>query len=139
VASIFSTPNLLCDHNLVMNRSLWTLWHEIWWLLDCFNKLLLFMFRFDMSNHLDILYSIKLGFLGSIQIWECALNCFIMEPVQERMLDISHLCSLGTTYPKDVFFFTNNLNPYVQMISKWYGNLQDIQTQHIINVFHWRF
>jgi hypothetical protein len=48
-----------------------------------------------MSCHVDNFDTTKLVNFGIIQIWERALNWFIMEPVRERLLDICHLCGLG--------------------------------------------
>ena len=61
------------------------------------------MFKFAMFCHVDNFDSTKLVIFGLIQIWECALNWFTMEPVHEPKLDICHLCGLGATYPKHVF------------------------------------
>ena len=46
------------------------------------------MFKFAMFGHVDNFDSTELGFIGSIQIWECAFNWFTMEPVHESRLDI---------------------------------------------------
>ena len=50
---------------------------------------------------------------GFIQIWECAHKWFIVESVHERLLDICHLRSLGTTCLEHVFVV---VDIYVQMI-----------------------
>jgi hypothetical protein len=56
-----------------------------------------------MFCHVDNLDSTYLIIFGIIQICECALNWFVVERVHEPKLDISHLRSLGATYPKHVF------------------------------------
>ena len=56
-----------------------------------------------MLCHMDNFDSIKLSIFGLIQIWECALNWFIVEPIDEAKLDICHLRGLGLAYP-NVFF-----------------------------------
>ena len=61
------------------------------------------MFKYIMSYHVDKFDSTKLVILGLVQIWECALNWFIVELVYKRLVDIFHLCSLEATYLKHVF------------------------------------
>ena len=39
------------------------------------------MFKSAMFYHMDDFDSIELDIFGLIQIWECALNWFTMEPV----------------------------------------------------------
>ena len=70
-----------------------------------------------------------------IQIWECVLNQFIMEPVHEPKLDICCLHGLGAPYPEHTFF----VDPYMQMIPNQFENLHDTQMQHILNTCHWNF
>ena len=88
------------------------------------------MFKSIMSCHLNNFDSQELAIFGLIQIWECALNWFIMEPVHEPKLDICHVHDLGATYPKHVF----SSIPYVQMILNWFENLHGTQTRHILNI-----
>ena len=66
-----------------------------------------------------------------IQIWECALNSFIVELIHKRILGICHLFSLGATNPKHVL-----VDPYVQMFPNRFENLHHTQTQHITNIYH---
>ena len=40
---------------------------------------------------------------GLIQIWECALNLFILEPVHKHLLDVCHLHGLGAAYLRHIF------------------------------------
>ena len=47
---------------------------------------------------MDDFDSTKLFIFLLIQIWECALNLFIVELLHECLLDICHLYSLGATY-----------------------------------------
>ena len=62
----------------------------------------LFMFKYAMSLHEDIVESIKLGIFGLIQIRECALNWFRVEQLHKYLFDICHLYNLGASYPKHV-------------------------------------
>lgn len=34
----FFTPSVLCDHNVVVSGSLWSLWHWLWWFPCCCNS-----------------------------------------------------------------------------------------------------
>ena len=86
-----------------------------------FQLLLLFMFGFVVSWHMDNFDSTRLAIFEWIQIWECALNWFITEPIRKCFLDICHLRVLGATYPKHVIL----LIPCVQMIPTWSENLHD--------------
>ena len=47
------TPNVLCDHDLVANNSLWPLWQKFGWFLDCFQLFFFCMFRIVMSYYVD--------------------------------------------------------------------------------------
>ena len=67
-----------------------------------------------MSCHVNNFDSTKLVNFGIIQIWECALNWFTVEPVRERLLDICHLYGLGGNISLTCLFF---VDPYVQIIS----------------------
>ena len=69
------------------------------------------------------------------------LSHFGVEPVHESKFDICRLLGLGATYPKHVFFLKLFLflGPYVQMISNWYEDMHDTQTQHILNIYHGNF
>ena len=52
---------------------------------------------------MDNFNSVELAIFGLIQIWECALSWFTVEPVHKCQPDICHLHGLGATYPKHVF------------------------------------
>ena len=79
--------------------------------------------------HMGIFDSTELAIFGLIQIWEYALNWFIVESVHEPKLDICYLCGLGATYPKHVFGWSLCAND-----SKLIRNLHEAQMQHIINI-----
>ena len=69
------------------------------------------MFKFAMFYHVNHFDSTKLAILGLIQIWECALGWFVMEPIHEPKLDICQLRNLRATYLNMIF-----VDPYVQVI-----------------------
>ena len=49
------------------------------------------MFMYAMSCNVDNFDSLELIIFGLLQIWECTLNWFIVEPVHKHLLDICHL------------------------------------------------
>ena len=56
-----------------------------------------------MSCQVDNFDLTELVIFGLIQIWDCALNGFILEPLHECLVDICDLRGLKATYPKHVF------------------------------------
>ena len=60
------------------------------------------MFKYAMVCHMDNFDSTKLAIFLLIQIWEGALNWFIVDPIHEQKLDMCHQYDLGATYPKHV-------------------------------------
>ena len=68
-----------------------------------------------------------------IKRWKCALNWFIVEPVHESKLDISHLHGLRAIYSTHVFLLI--------AMCKWFSIdmkiLHDTQTRHIHNIYYW--
>jgi len=70
----------------------------------------------------------------SIQIWECALNYFTMEPVHELKLGICHLHNSEAAC-LNMF----SLHPYMQMIPDRSNNLRDTQMQHVLHIYGWNF
>jgi hypothetical protein len=106
---------------------------------ELFGLLQLFMFKSAMSYNMDKLDSTKLATYWFIQIWECVIKWCKLEPIHKRLLDICHLHGLGAgnrlggQHILHMFF----ANPYVQMIVKWFANLHETQTQHILNIYCW--
>ena len=71
---------------------------------------LLFMFKFAMSCHVDNCDSTNIVSFGLIQLWKCVPNWFIVQPIHKCLLDICHLYILGAAYPKrDFILFGQSL------------------------------
>ena len=84
------------------------------------------MFKYGIFYRVDNFDSTELTIFGSTIIWDCDLKWFTMEQVHKPKLYIFHLCNLGATYPKRVFF----VDRYVQMIP---NRFEDCMTlKHII-------
>ena len=69
--------------------------------------------------------SITLDVFRLIQIWECALNWFIVEPIHKCLLNTSHLHGSGATYPKHVFSFCWSLcakDPQLILKFAWHSS-----------------
>lgn len=120
----------ICNHELVVNNSLWPLMTQIWTDDGLFEVLLLFKFKYAKSCHVDYLDSTHLAICLLIHIWECALNWFTVGLVHKRLLDMCHLrglracnCRGGNIYILHMHY----VDLYVPMIPNWYKNFHDIQ------------
>ena len=60
----------------------------LWMVSRLFQPLLLLVFKFTMLCDVDNYDSTKLVVFGLLQIWECALNWFTVEPLHECFFDI---------------------------------------------------
>lgn len=56
-----------------------------------------------MSCQVDDFDLTKFFILRLIQIWECALNWLILEPIYECLVDICDLRSQRAVYPKQIY------------------------------------
>ena len=81
--------------------------------------LFMFMFMFVVSCHVDHFDLTKLAIFRLLQIWQCALNWFIMELVHKPKFDTCHLHGLGATYPKHGFFLSLCAKDF-QLTQKFY-------------------
>ena len=126
-------PNILCDHNLVVNNLLWPLWHQFGWILDCFN----YSFCSCWGLLCPTTWIIYISYLLiTLNMGVCSQMVYSGTNPQMPTWHLS-LCSLGASNAKHVLLLL--LIPIWEMFPNWFENLHDIQIQHILNIYNWNF
>ena len=127
------TPNVLYGHDMVMNSSLWPLWHQFGWFLDWFNY-----------------SSCSCSSLLCHATWRVLIqqSCFLInsnmevcsQPVYTGTSPWTHAWHLSPLRFKGSISWTLFFCwSYVPMISNWFEKLDNTQTQHILNIHYWNF
>ena len=93
------------------------------------------MFMFAMSYHMDILILIKNYLLIISNMGVCSQLIYKETDPQMPTWYLS-LWRLGASCTKHVFVW---LIPMCKMFPNWYEILQDIQMQHVLNIYYWNF